>query len=272
VPRTILYCIVVIALSFTAVYAAGATKDDLVLGVAPVLDEKETRARYQPLCKYLTSTTKRPCRVATQPNFFAYWNIMRRGGEFNLILDDAHFTDYRVQKMNYTVLAKFPYTVTYSLAIPRDSKIDDPARLTGRRIATLGIPSMGAALLNGLFPQPSKQPIPVEVDNANEGLTMLREGKVAAALMPTAIVREEITRGAALRVLLSTVPIPDLALSTAPELPAELRQQIRDSLLNAHKTEAGRSMLGQLGIERFDAANATVYRGQARLLQEFWGY
>jgi hypothetical protein len=255
-----------------ALTPARAANDELVLGVAPVLDEAETRVRYQPLCKYLASTVKRPCRVATQPNFFAYWNIMRRGSELNLILDDAHFTDYRVQKMGYTVLAKYPYTVTYSLAIPRDAKLHDPARLTGRRIATLGIPSMGAALLNGLFPQPSKQPIPVEVDHASGGLALLRDGKVAAALLPTEIVREEITRGAPLRVLLSTVPIPDLAVSAAPELPAELRQQIRDALLNAGKTDAGRSMLAQLGIERFDAANATVYRGQSKLLQEFWGY
>lgn len=251
---------------------AHAADDSLVLGVAPVLDEAETRARYQPLCNYLSDSVQRPCRVATQANFFAYWNIMRRGGEFNLILDDAHFTDYRVQKMGYSVLAKFPYTVTYSLALPRDEKIRDPARLTGKRIATLGIPSMGAALLNGLFPHPTKQPIPVEVDSAAEGLALLNGGKVAAALLPTAILREEITRGAPLRVMLSTVPIPDLAMSAAPELPAELRQRIRDALLNAGKTEAGRNMLAHLGIDRFDAANATVYRGQARLLQEFWGY
>ena len=256
----------------TGTRLAHAGDNGLVLGVAPLLDEAETRAQLRPLCQYLAAAVKRPCRVATRPTFFAYWEAMRKGGEFNLILDDAHFTDYRVQKMGYTVIAKFPYTVTYSLAIPRDSKLDDPAGLIGRRIATLGIPSMGAAQLNGLFPRPAKQPIPVEVNTAAEGLALLRDGKVAAAFLPTPQVREEITRGAAFRVLLSTEPIPHLGLSLAPELPSELRQALREALLNAHKHDAGRAVLTPLGIERFDAANATVYRGQARVLQEFWGY
>ena len=197
---------------------------------------------------------------------------MRRGQTFNIILDDAHFTDYRAQKMGYTVLAKIPHTVTYSLAIPRDKKLDDPARLVGRRIATLGIPSMGAALLNGLFPRPAKQPIPVEVDSAEEAFALLHDAKVEAAILPTPLVRQEILRGAALRVLLSTAPIPHMALSVAPDIDPATRQALQKAVLAAHKTEAGQKMLTHIGIERFDPSNATVYKGQGRILQEYWGY
>jgi phosphonate transport system substrate-binding protein len=252
--------------------ATRAATDQLVLGISPLLSESETGAQFQPLCEYLAQATRLPCRIVTQPNFLSYWETMRRGQTYNLILDDAHFTDYRAQKMSYSVLAKFPYTVTYSLAIPRTRKLEDPARLVGRRIATLGIPSMGAALLNGLFPRPSKQPIPVEVDNADEALALLRDGKVEAAILPTPLVRQEILRGTPLRVLLSTAPIPHLALSAAPDIDAGLRQTLRDALLTAHKLPAGQAMLAQLGIERFDAASATVYKGQGRILQQYWGY
>ena len=251
---------------------ARADVNELVLAVAPLLNEAETRAQFQPLCDYLASATHLPCRIGTRPNFLSYWETMRRGKEYNLILDDAHFTDYRVQKMAYVVLAKIPNTVTYSLIVPRANKLDDPARLVGRRIATLGIPSMGAAQLNGLFSQPSKQPIPVEVDNAADGFTLLREGKVAAAILPTPLVREEIVRGAPFRVLLSTAPLPHMGFSAAPEISPELRQVLRQTLLNAHKTDAGRAMLERIGFERFDPANATVYAGQGRILKEYLGY
>jgi phosphonate transport system substrate-binding protein len=251
---------------------ARAELSELVLGVAPLLGEKETRAQFQPLCNYLASATRLPCRISTRPNFLSYWETMRRGKEYNLILDDAHFTDYRVQKMNYTVLAKIPDTVTYSLVVPRAARLDDPARLVGRRIATLGIPSMGAAQLNGLFPKPSKQPIPVEVDNAADGFALLRDDMVAAAILPTPLVHAEITRGAPLHVLLSTVPLPHMAVSAAPDISPELRRALRQALLNAHKSDAGRAMLARIGIERFDPANATVYKGQARILMEYWGY
>ncbi|MDH4133542.1 MAG: hypothetical protein OEV31_02005, partial [Gammaproteobacteria bacterium] len=189
-------------------FPASAEVRELVLGVAPLLDEQATHKQFQPLCDYLTSITLLPCRVATRPNYLAYWDTLRRGEDYNLILDDAHFTDYRIQKMNYRVIAKIPDTVTYSLAVQKKMNIDDPAKLVGRRIATLGIPSMGAALLNGLFPQPSQQPILIEIDTAREGFELLRSDKVHAVILPTPLVRDEITHGAPFRVLLSTAPIP----------------------------------------------------------------
>ena len=245
---------------------------ELTLGVAPLLSEAETRRQFAPLCQYLAQTAGQPCRIETKANFLAYWEAMRRGQDYDLILDDAHFTDYRAERMGYTVLVKIPGTVTYSLLVPRDTKTDDPGRLVGRRIATLGIPSLGAALLNSLFPQPSKQPIPVEVNSAEEGFAKLRDGTVAAAILPTALARQEIALGAPLRVLLSTEPLPHMALSAAPSLDPALRATLRQALLDAHKTPAGQTMLRQLGIERFDAASASVYKGKAKILQQYWGY
>lgn len=252
--------------------SARAEVSELVLGVAPLLSETETRVQFQPLCDYLAAVARLPCRVGTRPNFITYWETIRQGKDFNLILDEAHFTDYRAQKMRFTVLAKIPNTVTYSLILPRAAKLNDPARLAGRRIATLGIPSMGAAQLNGLFTKPSKQPILVEVDDASAGFALLRDGKVAAAILPTPLVRDEIMRGAPFRVLLSTAPLPHMGFSSAPDIDPELRQRLRQALLDAHKSDAGRAMLASIGLERFDPANATVYSGQGRLLKEYWGY
>ena len=261
-----------LALTFLCAHTARAAATELVLGIAPFQDEAETRKQFQPLCDYLTEVTHLPCRVGTRPNFITYWESIRQGKDFNLILDEAHFTDYRAQKMNYTVLVKIPDTVTYSLIVPRTTTLNDPARLAGRRIATLGIPSMGAAQLNSLFPKATKQPIPVEVDNAADGFALLRNTKVAAAILPTPLVREEIVRGAALRVLLSTVPLPHMAVSAAPEFSPDQRRTLRQALLNANQSVTGRTMLARIGIARFDPANATVYRGQARILQDYWGY
>jgi len=255
--------------------ATGPTRADtkeIVLGVSPLLGEAETRRQFEPLCTYLARATHLPCRVATRPNFLGYWETMRRGNDYNLILDDAHFTDYRAQKMNYAVLAKIPDTVTYSLVVMRRSRVSNPLRLIGRKIATHGIPSMGAAQLNSLFPQPSKQPIPVEVEDAAQALAQLRDGNVTAAILPTPLIRKAMLGGLELNVLLSTVPIPHMGLSGAPELGSELQTTIREAVLRAHKDPGGRRMLAQIGIPRFDAASSTIYRGQARILQSYWGY
>lgn len=251
---------------------ARAEVSELVLGIAPLLSESETREQFQPLCDYLADIARLPCRIGTRPNFITYWETIRQGKEFNLVLDEAHFTDYRAQKMKFTVLAKIPGTVTYSLILPRNISLSDPARLAGRRIATLGIPSMGAAQLNGLFTKPSKQPILIEVDDAATGFALLRDGKVAAAILPTPLVRDEIGRGAQIRALISTAPLPHLGFSSAPAVDPDLRQLLRRALVEANKSDAGRAMLSRIGLLRFDPANATVYAGQGRILKDYWGY
>ena len=249
-----------------------AADDELVLAVQPVLDEEQTRKAFQPLCDYLGQATKRPCRLFTSPNFYAYWDKVRVSTAFNLVLDAAHFTDYRAQKLGFQVLAKIPDTVTYTLITRNTDMLLDASELVGRRVATLGIPSIGAARLNGMFPNPSRQPVTVEVGAAEQAIRLLLDGKVHAAILPTPIVAQHMASGAGVSVMLTTDPIPHIGLSAAPSIDATTRAALRSALLSAHTSEDGKKMLKQIGFERFDPASATVYTDQGKILKEYWGY
>ena len=249
-----------------------AADDELVLAVQPILGEEETRKAFQPLCDYLGQATKRPCRLFTSPNFYAYWDKVRTSTAFNLVLDAAHFTDYRAQKLGFQVLAKIPDTVTYTLITRNTDMLLDASELVGRRVATLGIPSIGAARLNGMFPNPSRQPVTVEVGAAEQAIRLLLDGKVHAAILPTPIVAQHMASGAGVSVMLTTDPIPHIGLSAAPSIDATTRAALRSALLSAHTSEDGKKMLKQIGFERFDPASATVYTDQGKILKEYWGY
>jgi len=246
--------------------------DELVLAVQPILDEAQTRKAFQPLCDYLSNVTGQKCRLYTSPNFYAYWDLVRRGQGYNLAVDAAHFTEYRVEKHGFEVLAKVPDTVTYSLVTRPDSLVIEPSELTGKRIATLGIPSIGAARLNAMFPNPSRQPVVQEIDDAVTGMKMLADKRVFAAIVPTPIVSQQMAQGGAFLVVQTTEPIPHIAISASPSLPAGLRMQIRTALVQANQNAAGQDMLKKVGFERFDPASAAVYRGQAQILKSYWGY
>lgn len=249
-----------------------AASNELVLAVQPILDEEQTRKVFQPLCDYLARATGRACRIFTSPNFYAYWDNVRQSKAFNLVLDAAHFTDYRAQKLGYEVLAKIPDTVTYTLVTRENDLMLDVSELVGKRVATLGIPSIGAARLNGLFPNPSRQPVTIEVGAAEKAMRMLLDGKVNAAILPTPIVSQQMASGAAVYVVLTTDPIPHIALSASSSLDASTRTALRNALLAAHNSENGRKMLKLIGFERFDPASTAVYTGQGKILKEYWGY
>lgn len=250
--------------------AARAAEPELVLLIQPILSEERTRQVYQPLADYIGTVAGRPCRIQTLPNFLAYWDVVRRG-QYDFALDAAHFTDYRAQKMGFSILAKIPDGVSYSLIVNDDNLIFDPMELAGRRVATLGPPSIGAARLNAMYPNPVRQPVGVEVGDSEAGIQLLRQRKVDAAILPTPFVSQQMGQGG-IAVVLTTEPIPHIALSAAARVPNAVKESIRTALVRADRTDAGRNMLKQIGFERFDPATADIYTNQRNVLSQYWGF
>lgn len=257
-------------LSFWNVSAIAAN-GDCTLGVQPILSEQQTKKAFQPLADYLGKVASKTCVVRTSPNFLAYWDQVRKGGAFDLVLDAAHFTDYRAQKQGWEILAKIPDTVSNSLIVSDQNPVIDASELIAKRIATLGVPSIGAARLNALFPNPSRQPITIEVESSEAGIALLRAGKVEAAMLPTPFVSQQMAQGG-ISVVLTTEPIPHIALSASPQMPAATRERLRQALLAADKTPEGREMLKAIGFEKFDPASAAIYAGQSKTLKDYWGF
>lgn len=258
--------------TIAATPVAAETGPGLTLIVQPILSPERTRAAFQPLCDYLSKAVQQPCTLVTSPNFLAYWQTLRKGSDYNLAFDAAHFTDYRVQKFGWQVLAKIPDTVSYSLIVSDQNPIFDAGELMAKPVATLGTPSIGAARLNALFPNPSRKPLLVEVDTAEDGMKLLLAGKVQAAILPTPLVSQQMQSGGGISVVLTTEAIPHIAVSASPKLDANLRNNLRTALVNASSSLDGRKMLEAIGFERFEAATNAVYAGQAKLLQDYWGY
>lgn len=248
-----------------------AAEEPLVLLIQPILSEEKTREAYGPLCDYVQRLARRPCAVMTQPNFLAYWDVIRRNN-YDLVLDASHFTDYRVQKMGFTILAKIPDSVSYSLIVPDSNLVFDPVELVARRIATLGPPSIGAARLNAMFPNPVRQPVIIEVASAEAGIDLVLAKKADAAILPTPVVSQRMSQSGGIAVVVTTEPIPHIALSASPRVPREIQERIRDGLLRATETPAGRQMLKGIGFERFDPAAPAIYANQSNILKTYWGY
>ena len=249
-----------------------AEPGDLVFIIQPILNEEQTKRAYQPLADYLGKIAGKRVVIRTLPNFVAYWEVMRLSNAYDLVLDAAHFTDYRAKKLGFKVLAKIPDTVSYSLIVGAGALVIDPSELIGKTVATPGAPSVGAARLNAMYPNPVRQPVIVDSGTAEESIQMLVKNKVQAAMVPTPLVSQQMAQGGGISVVTTTEPIPHIALSAAPRLNAELREKIRAALVNAPNTEDGKKMLKGINFERFDPANEQIYAGQGTLLKEYWGY
>lgn len=185
-----------------------------------------------------------------------------------MILDAAHFTGYRVTRMGYSVLAKIPGEVSYTLVTGSNTMVLGASDLIGKTVATIAPPSLGAVRLVELFPNPLRQPVIVEVNNSVDAIRDVLDGKVVAALVPSPLVQQY----SSLNTVLTTDPVPHIALSAAPTVPKPVQETIKNALINADKTPAGKAMLKAINFPGFVPTHAKVYAPYGKLLQGTWGY
>ncbi|GAB4298151.1 MAG: hypothetical protein Kow0096_16650 [Thiohalomonadaceae bacterium] len=240
---------------------------ELTFAVHPVLPPSRTVEVYQPLVNYLSKATGQKIRLVTNTNFLTHWQAMKRD-KYDLILDGPHFTDYRAKRMGYTVLAKLPEVVSYTLAANENQLILEPAELIGKTIATTAAPAIGALRLAELYPNPLRQPTIVETPDSEQAAELAVQGKVAAAMIPAPLVG----RYPSLITVATTQQVPSPGISASPAVSAELQQALRRALLDAPNTPDGRKALEALNAPALEPADNNSFHGLDRLLEGMWGY
>lgn len=260
---------VLVFLSTALGYNAKSQAAEYSLAIQPILPQEEIKKSYQPLADYLSQVTGHTITITTQRNFLFYWTKMRKGKKgFDLVLDAAHFTDYRIKAQGYTVLAKLPYTVSFSIVTREDSFIMDEEELIGLRIATMPSPSLGSLRLEELFTNPMRIPVYVWESNTTVAVDKIISGEIDAAIIPTRLASTYDN----LNLVLTTEPVPHMGLSASPTVPADVVEKIRQALVNAHTTDQGKKMLAALKLDNFEPATSETYDGYSDLLKEVFGY
>lgn len=250
-------------LSTSSVVAA-----ELNLYVQPIESVAKTEHAFQPLANYLSKKIGYTIHVKTESNFLTYWELMRRDKDFDLVLDAAHFTDYRDEQQGYHVLAKVPDTVSFSLVTSGNLLLFGANELIGKTIASAPSPSLAGVRLAQIYPNPLRQPKLVQVNNFEQALDMLHAGKITAALVPTPMINGDNS----VNTVMTTKPVPHMAFSASPRISPAVRQKIREALLDANKNKQGEIMLHKLHYTRFQPADNAMYRGYEDLLDGVWGY
>lgn len=239
---------------------------DLTFAIHPLLPQQRTIEVYTPLVQYLQKVSGKQIRIVTNKNLFAHWNATQRE-EYDLILDGPHFTDYRLQKRQYQVLAKFPDVISYTLVTRSDLLIFEPEELIGKQIASPPSPALGALRLFEIFPNPLRQPTILPTDDAITAAEKVSRGEVDAAMIPTFLV----ARYSGINSVLTTEQVPAPAISASSKLAPETREKITRALLELPNSAAGKKILELIRTPGFVATSAEEYKGYSSLLAGMWG-
>ena len=240
---------------------------EITLLIQPILDAKRTMALYKPLADYLSKQINQDVKIVTTDNFLAYWNLMRQS-KHDLVLDAAHFTDFRAKKYKYEILCKIKDTITYSLITNEKDVLFDAQELIAKPIATVTSPSLGGIRLAALFDNPARQPKIVNTATFNEALAKLKSNEAFAAMVPTPMINGDLT----VNTVFVTEPVPHMAVSASPDLPVSIKRAVKQALLNVKNLPGGEAMRKSMNISGFEPVEASTYDGYDKLLKGVWGY
>ena len=225
-------------------------------------------AAFAPLIEYLSEASGHDLTLRLPDSSLEHWQAMGTADDYHLVLDEGHFTDYRVRNLDYRVLAKVSGVSGFSVVTGPATVFVEPDELYGEPVASPSPPSLAALRLVELFPDPIRAPILVEVGSYDEGIRRVINGDVTAAIVPSSMVRAH----PQLNVVMSTQLAPGMALSASPAVPGEAREVVRRAFLAAQDIDAGRRALASAGLAGFEPASGALYEGYDRLLRGTWGY
>jgi len=241
---------------------------EYILSIQPMSSKEEVVETYQPLADYLSEKTGHHISIKTYRNYYSYWHKMRAGNDFDLVLDAAHFTGYRIQNQGYTALARIPENVSFSLVTHENSTASKPKDLLRKGIANTPSPSLSGIRFYEIFSDPARLPREISVKSAQEAIVAVADGKADAAIIPSLLARKY----SFLNTVMTTKQSLDMAISASPTVPAEVKQRIQFVLTAASESIEGRLMLEQISQASFVAANNEEYSGYSTLLSNVFGY
>jgi ABC-type phosphate/phosphonate transport system substrate-binding protein len=222
----------------------------LDFAIQPILGEEETRKAFTPLAEFFAKVTGDEVKIHTARDFPEYWVNQKKNNPYEIMMDNAFFTDYRNEKEGWTSIAKIPGLVSYTLIVTADNAVFEADELVGQKIASLMPPAPSGIFLGQMFRNPLRQPYISPTNSSEESLQYLLDGKVMGAIIPTPLVNMALQDGKDLVVVKTSVQIPHVAISVSPNVSEEMRDKIRTALLEADKNDEGKPS-GYAGLMQY---------------------
>jgi ABC-type phosphate/phosphonate transport system substrate-binding protein len=248
---------------------SAAKAADFTVTVEPNYPPAQAQDVYRPLLAYLSKATGHRFVLKTSGNYHVYWRDMRGGAQTDFAFEEAHFTDYRVNRQRFTPLVRVADPTKFTLLVDSANSGEGANGLIGRRIASMSAPSLGYLLLGELYKNPIAQPeIQSVAASWKDGVEMVFAGESEAAMVP----------GYIAQTYPNLVPVATSrdfigrAFSASPRVPMDVRKKVADALLRLHKDQSLFDVISELGATQFVPASAGDYAGNERLLRGVFGY
>ena len=237
--------------------------------VEPTYTPERAKEVYEPLIAYLNKSTGHTFKLVVARNYAFYWNDLRKRTDLHFVFDEAHFTDFRIQRSNYEPLVKSSIPSSYSLLTQENIEEGNTQAFVARSLVTMPAPNLGFALLLEYFPNPMQQPdVRSLATSWRDTVEIVFAGEADATMVPSWL-KDQYPN---LIPVITTREFPGPAISAHPDVPADVKAKVKEAMMVLHEDESLYEVLNELGTPQFVEATAAEYRGSEAMLKNFYGY
>lgn len=242
----------------------------LVFSAPPRGSEAEEKATYEPLTRAMSEWLGTEV-VYEYPRDFMTYSFNMRDQHYDFVFDGPHFSSWRMENINHEAIVTLPERLVFFVVTPADNQtITDLDSLVMKKVCGQAPPQLGTLFLMSQFTNPAREPIIDVVKGEDNVFKALKSGECKVAILRDKVfAKMNPAERSKYRVLYSSRPVPNDAITAGPRVTASQRLMLREKL-----TDPGTAVVAEAIFKRFsnraqtfEPAVANQFDGLNKLLE-----
>ncbi len=249
----------VLTLPFNITFVHAAKKNQYTFGVFPHMPVLKIIKVYQPIANDFSKLLNKQVKLSTQKNFNEYENSLKQG-KYDIAFIQP-FDYIHAKKAGYSPVATRDGPLNTVLIVDASSSIKSIEELKDKTIA---YPPINAAVTKIIKRTLKDKKINTNTVYTKNHFSCMQQVLINKATACATAVRalfyfENIKIKNRLKIIYKAKPIPHALFVVHSRVPENERKQLRDLILNWHKSKLGLKILSKVKLKKFKEATDTEY-------------
>lgn len=261
-----------IGLCLFLLVSSTALKAELIFSTAPWGSEENDKAMFEPVAQAMSRWLNTTVVYKSNSNFTTYAANMR-SGKYDLVLDGAQFTAWRIKKLKHEPLVTLPERLEF-LAVTNSKSIKNLDDLIGKPVCGQAPPQLGTLMLWSRF-RIDREPVLQVVKGETQVFEDLMAGKCSTAILRNNVyAKMGDADKARMRVIYTSRSVPNAGLSAGPKVTKAQRRILIEKMSDPTSAAAFKRFfdLKAQSATQFTPADAKDYSGLEVLMDSisYW--
>ncbi len=248
---------------------------DLIFSAPPRGSEAEERKTYEPLVKAMSEVTGVAIKYV-HPRDFIEYSVNMQKGNYDIVFDGPHFSQWRVANLDHTILVNLPESLQFYVIVPREARnIKTLHDLIYSTVCAQMTPQLGTLQLLQNYAERAVEPELHLVRGEEKVMADFTAGKCkAAVLRDKRFYKFTADEQAAYSVIYKTQIAPNDAITVNRKLNEDQRKALVNLLTNPAAMQVAAPVFERFSRDAvaFKRAEPEKFKGLDKLLLLSFGW